>query len=213
VPVNTSRVFNPSSFTALGGFTGIRAAISHVWGKDNLQGMRIAIQGLGATGADLAARLHEAGATLVVTDVKDSLVQEIVSKFGATAVAPSAIHAQDVDVFAPCAMGSILNDQTIPDIKAKVVCGLANNQLTNNRHGALLLEHGITYVPDYVVNAGGMLGASTVIFSKPDRATSEKNILGLFDTIGSILDTAKQKKIPTADVADQLARDRINQHK
>ena len=205
--------FNPSSFTALGGFTGIRAAVSHVWGKASLKGMRVAIQGLGATGADLAARLHEAGATLVVTDVKEPLVQEVVSKYGATAVAPDAIHAQDVDIFAPCAMGSILNDQTIPDIKAKVVCGLANNQLTKPQHGALLVEHGITYVPDYVVNAGGMLGASTVIFSKPDRATSEKNILGLFDTIGSILDTAKQKQLPTADVADQLAQNRIDQNK
>jgi len=135
--------FNPSSFTALGGFNGIRAAVAHIWGKDDLKGVRVAIQGLGATGADLAERLHRAGATLVVADVKDALVKEIVSTLGATPVSPDVIHAQDVDVFAPCAMGSILNDRTIPEIQAKIVCGLANNQLTKPSHGTLLMKLGI----------------------------------------------------------------------
>ena len=161
--------FNPSAFTALGGFTGIRAAASHVWGRESLEGLRVAVQGLGATGADLAGQLHEAGAALIVADVKDSLVEDICARYDAAAVAPEAIHAQEVDVFAPCAMGAVINDESLPDIKAKVVCGLANNQLAEPRHGEELQRNGIAYVPDYVVNAGGMMGASTVIFGTPSR--------------------------------------------
>jgi len=201
--------FNPSSFTALGGFTGIRAAVNYVWGRDDLSGLRVAIQGLGATGADLAGRLHEAGATLIVSDIRESAVTDMVERYNAVAVAPDAIHAQDADVFAPCAMGAILNDHTIPEIKARVICGLANNQLDAASHGDALVTKGIAYVPDYVVNAGGVMGASTVIFTKPDREVSEKKILGLFDTIVSILKAADEQGVSSAEVADTLARIRI----
>ena len=202
--------FNPSSFTALGGFTGIRAAANYVLGKDDLSGLRVAIQGLGATGADLAGRLHEAGATLIVSDVRESAVTDIVDRYNAVAVAPDAIHAQDADVFAPCAMGAVLNDQTIAEIKARVICGLANNQLAAASHGDALVKKGIAYVPDYVVNAGGVMGASTVIFTTPDKEASEKKILGLFDTIVSILKTADEQGVSSAEVADTLARARIS---
>ena len=201
--------FNPSSFTALGGFVGIKAAAKHVWHRDNLQGLRVAIQGLGATGADMARQLHEAGASLVVADFNDDAVNEAVSRYGALSVRPEVIHAQDVDVFAPCAKGAILNDSTIPEIKAKVICGLANNQLTEPRHGIALLEKGITYVPDYVVNAGGMMGAATVIFDKPSREKSIERIHGLYDTIISILKQADDTGHPSSNIADQIAQKRI----
>lgn len=202
--------FNPSSFTALGGFTGITAAAAHVWKRDNLSGLRVAIQGLGATGKDLAARLHEAGAQLVVSDIQQHLVKDCVEQFGAEAVAPEQIHAQDVDVFAPCAMGAILNDKTIPEIRAKAVCGLANNQLATPQHGDALSKRGIAYVPDYVVNAGGMMGASTVIFGKPDRAASIDRIHALHDTILSILRQAEDQDMSSATVADKMAQQRID---
>ena len=149
---------------------------------------------------------------LVVADVQQDRVMDIVTRFGAEAVAPEQIHAQDVDVFAPCAMGAILNDSSIPEIKAKVICGLANNQLAHERHGQMLAQRGIAYVPDYVVNAGGMIGASTVIHSvsdhvRPDRAQAEQKILGLYDSITSILVQANDTKgASTSDIADGMAR-------
>ena len=203
--------FSASNFTALGGFTGIRAVAHHVFGRKSLEGVRVAIQGVGATGTDLARQLHEAGAELVVADVREDAVRSVVARFGARAVEPEAIHAQDVDVFAPCAMGGILNDQTISELKAKVVCGLANNQLAEPRHGVALHERGVTYVPDYVVNAGGVMGTATVIYSKPSREASRAKVLGLFDTIVSILRQAGQQGRPTSDVADEIAQARIEE--
>jgi len=202
--------FNPSSFTALGGFMGIKAAVDCVNSDLQLKGLRVAVQGLGATGYGLSHHLHEQGALLTVADVKPELVEQAVAEFQATASTPEQIHTADVDVFAPCAMGAILNDNTIPEIKATVVCGLANNQLAEARHGALLVKRGITYVPDYVVNAGGMMGASMVIFTEPSREASLKRIEGLFETIQEILKRAIRENRPTSDIADEMAFARIH---
>jgi leucine dehydrogenase len=202
--------FNPSLFTALGCYTGIRAAAKHVWGRDDVAGLKVAVQGVGQTGSDICRQLHEAGAELVVSDMNDEAVKRMVDRYGATAVSPEAIHTQDVDILAPCAMGATINEATIPDIKAKAICGVANNQLAKETDGAALQQRGITYVPDYVVNAGGMMGASTVIYAKPSRKESNKKILGLYDTILSILDTADKSGQPSSVVADQMAVERIN---
>lgn len=201
--------FNPSSFTALGGFTGIRAAAKHVWDRDNLMGLRVAIQGLGATGSDLARQLHEAGAKLVVADVRHEAVENAVARFGASAVEPDSIHAQDVDIFAPCAMGAVINDISLSQIRAKVICGVANNQLAEPRHGEALQARGIIYVPDYVVNAGGMMGASTVIFATLSHEDSLERIHGLYDTILTILETARDTGRPSSEVADEMAVSKI----
>lgn len=201
--------FNPSSFTALGGFVGIEAVAEHTLGRHDLRGLRVAVQGLGATGFDLCQRLHEASAALIVADVRADAVQDAVARFGATATHPDRIHAANADIFAPCALGAILNDQTIPEIKAKAICGLANNQLAEPRHGVLLAKRGIAYVPDYVVNAGGMMGASTVIFSTPSKDASIARIKGLHQIIGSILEQARAQARPSSDVADEMAQARI----
>jgi leucine dehydrogenase len=202
--------FNPSLFTALGCYTGIRAAAKHVWGRDDVAGLKVAVQGVGQTGSDICRQLHEAGAELVVSDINDEAVKTMVDRYGATAVSPEVIHTQVVDILAPCAMGATINEATIPDIKAKAICGVANNQLAKETDGAALQQRGITYVPDYVVNAGGMMGASTVIYAKPSRKESNKKILGLYDTILSILDTADKSGQPSSVVADQMAVERIN---
>ena len=202
--------FNPSLFTALGGFTGLRAAAKHAFGRDDLSGLRVAVQGLGQTGADLCRQLHEVGAKLIVADVNDDAVRDMVERYGATPVAAEGIHAQDADVFAPCAMGGGINDATLPDIKAKAICGLANNQLAEPRHGAALQQRGITYVPDYVVNAGGMMGASTVIFDTPSREASIQRILGLYDTILTILGRADETGRPSSEIADEMALRRMS---
>jgi leucine dehydrogenase len=201
--------FNPSHFTALGGFVGIRAVVKHTLGRDDLEGIRVAVQGVGSTGSDLSRRLHEAGAILTVADVNQAAVDAVVEAYGATAADPETIHAADVDVFAPCAMGAILNDRTIPELRAKAVCGLANNQLAEPRHAQMLKDRGITYVPDYVVNAGGVIGSSTVIFTTPNREESIERIEGLYDTILHILEQADAENRLPSELADELAISRI----
>ena len=202
--------FNPSKFTALGGFTGVRAVVKHLWETDDLSGVKVAVQGLGATGRNLSSHLHEAGAELYVADINQEAVQFVVDNYGAKPVSPDEIHSQEVDVFAPCAMGGIINDESIPEIKAKAICGLANNQLATEHHGKKLMEKGITYVPDYVVNAGGMMGAGTRIFSQPSIEDSKKRVIGLYDTILNLLGKAKNEKLSTSEMADKMALEIIN---
>ena len=201
--------FNPSAFTALGGFVGIKAVAEASLGRDDLESLRVGVQGLGATGYALSEHLHKAGAELIVADVRADSVARVVADFGATATEPDRIHAADVDVFAPCALGAGLNDQTIPEIKAKAVCGLANNQLAEDRHCEMLRQAGIAYVPDYVVNAGGVMGASTMIFAEPSRETSIRQIEALQGTIMEILRRAETEGRPSSEIADAMALERI----
>jgi leucine dehydrogenase len=201
--------FDASEFTALGGFVAIRAVAAHVWNRTDLSGLRVAIQGLGGTGRDLARQLHEAAAQLVVADVKDEAVRYVVENYGARRVDPSLIHAQEVDVFAPCALGGVINDATLPQIKAKAICGLANNQLAEPRHGEALRARGIVYVPDYIANSGGMIGAGPAVYSTPSREASRQRVPSLFDTVLAVLRRADAEGRSTSDVADDMARARI----
>ena len=147
----------PLAVTAYGVLMAIRAAVEHRLGRADLAGLRVAVQGLGNVGMPLCGYLYEAGARLVVTDLDPARAAQAETAFAATAVAPDAIYDRDVDLFAPCALGAVLNDRTIPRLRARVVCGGANNQLAERRHAAALAARGITYVPDYVANAGGVI--------------------------------------------------------
>jgi len=147
----------PLPVTAYGVMSAIKAAVAHRFGRANLAGLRIAVQGLGHVGFPLCGCLHGAGARLVVTDLDRGRVARAVGAFGAEAVAPEAIWDQPVDLLAPCALGGVLNDDTIPRLRAAIVCGGANNQIAAARHADLLAGRGILYVPDYVANAGGVI--------------------------------------------------------
>ena len=147
----------PLPVTAYGVFQAIRAAVEHALGRQDLDGLRVAIQGLGAVGLPLCRYLADAGATLIVTDLDEARVAQAARAFGALAVEPDAIYAQPADVFAPCALGAVLNDRTIPLLGARIVCGGANNQLAEARHAAALAGRGILFVPDYIANAGGVI--------------------------------------------------------
>ena len=201
--------FNPAEFTARGGLAGVRAVARKVLGRSDVGGVRVAVQGLGSAGGRLCRLLHEAGAELVVADVAEATVASAVEDYGATAVDPGVIHAQDVDVFAPCALGAVLNDATVPEIRARAVCGLANNQLAEPHDGLALHERGITYVPDYVVNAGGMIGASGAILGPQDHEDALRRIDELETTIGEILSEAASSGRAPFEIADELARARI----
>jgi leucine dehydrogenase len=203
---------NPSPYTAHGVYQGIRAAVEYKLRRnDGLDGIEVAIQGLGSVGYDLARRLHGAGARLHVADINADARDRAADEFGATTVDTHDIHAIDVDVFAPCALGGAINDRTIGDIHAQIVAGSANNQLAEGRHGAELAARGILYAPDYVTNAGGIIELAY----NPDfgRVHDEKAILshidGLYDTLMEIFARADKAKAATNEIANQMAEERF----
>ena len=198
-------------YTALGGFQGVRAVAQYLRGTDDLRGLRVAVQGVGQTGADLISQLVEQGAEVVAADINESALADVSAKFGIRTASPETIHAQDVDIFAPCAMGAVLNDQTIPELNCSGIAGLANNQLERPDHGRLLMERNIAYAPDFLVNAGGMMRAGMPIFSTPDKNEALRNIAGLFDTIGDVLRESREQNLPTETVAERIALERIRQ--
>ncbi|MBK3494069.1 Glu/Leu/Phe/Val dehydrogenase [Viridibacillus sp. YIM B01967] len=199
---------NPSPVTAYGVLVGMKAAAKEAFGSDHLEGKKIAVQGLGNVAYTLCKYLHEEGAQLIVTDINESAVKRVVDEFGATAVDPKDIYAQDVDIFAPCALGAIINDDTIPQLKAKVIAGSANNQLKDSKHGDIIHEAGIVYAPDYVINAGGVINVADELYGyNHDRAM--KRVEGIYDNIAKVIDIAKRDGIPTYLAANRLAEERI----
>lgn len=201
---------NPAPFTALGTFLGIKAAVKHKFKTDDLTGLKVAIQGLGSVGYYLCEHLHKAGAKLVVTDLNEQALEKVKAEFGAEVVGLNAIYDQDVDIYAPCALGATINDTTIDRIKAKIVAGCANNQLAEPRHDQALLERGILYAPDYVINAGGIINVSFEQDGQEyDAAASTRKVEEIYDTLLDIFDKAATENKPTGIVADEIAREII----
>ncbi len=199
---------NPSPVTAYGVYRGMKAAAKEAFGFDSLEGRTISVQGLGNVAYKLCEYLHNEGAKLVVTDINKAAIDRVVNDFGATAVAPEEIYSQEVDIFSPCALGAILNDETIPQLKAKVVAGSANNQLQDSRHGDYLHELGIVYAPDYVINAGGVINVADELYGyNSERAM--KRVEGIYDSIEKIFTISKRDGIPTYVAANRLAEERI----
>ncbi len=203
-----TRSGDPSPATAYGTFVGLKAAVKQRLGRDDLNGIKVAIQGVGNVGYRLAKHLHEAGAKLWVTDIYADQVQRAVDELGATAVGSDEIFALDVDVFAPCALGAIINDDTLNRIRATVVAGAANNQLAEPRHGEELMQRGILYAPDYVINAGGIIDVSYERYGF-DGDKLMKHVEGIYDTLMEIFERAKQENRPTGVVADEIAEERF----
>lgn len=200
---------DPSPVTALGVFHGIRATVRHKLRKDSLAGLRIAVQGCGSVGHFLCGYLAEAGAKLVVADIDERKVRTMVETHGAKAVSVNEIHAADVDVFAPCALGAILNDETIPEIKAPVIAGGANNQLQDEeRHGIMVREKGILYAPDYVINAGGLINVFQELAGY-DADLAKKKAGKIYDTLLEVYAEADRQGIPTHKASDRVAERRV----
>jgi len=199
---------NPSPVTAYGVYRGMKAAAKEAFGSESLEGRTISVQGLGNVAYKLCEYLHNEGAKLVVTDINKAAIDRVVNDFDATAVAPEEIYSQEVDIFAPCALGAILNDETIPQLKAKVIAGSANNQLQDSRHGDYLHELGIAYAPDYVINAGGVINVADELYGyNSERAM--KRVEGIYDSIEKIFEISKRDGIPTYVAANRLAEERI----
>jgi leucine dehydrogenase len=199
---------DPSPFTARGVFRALQAAAMHRWGSDSLAGKTIALQGCGNVGYNSAALLHDMGGQLIVSDVDSAKVDRLVKEFGALPVAPDEIYSVDADVYAPCALGGTINDQTIPQLKVEIVAGGANNQLLEERHGDELERRGILYAPDYAANAGGIINGCRELLGWEESQTAAK-VDEIYDTVLDIFRTALAKRIPTYKAADQLAERRL----
>ncbi len=200
---------DPSPLTALGVYFGIKACMKQSTGNDSLAGKKIAIQGAGNVATALCNFLKKEGAILSVTDIYPHKAESLAATTGATLVQPHEIFEVDADVFCPCALGAILNDKTIPELKAKIVAGAANNQLADeNIHGEMLIHHGVLYAPDYVINAGGLISVANQLDHKSYDA-AKKQIAGIYDTLTNIFKIATQRTIPTHLAANHLAEERL----
>lgn len=206
--VKDGGVGDPSPITAYGVYKGIRAAVLYKTGRRDLDGVKVAIQGLGHVGIEVARRLAEDGAILTVSDLDDNVTKDASRRYHARIVKPEEIYAADVDVFVPCAMGGILNDNTIPQLKCQIVAGSANNQLAEPRHAQALYDRGILYAPDYLVNAGGLID---VAFEGPGYDVNEvlQHVASIYDTLIEIFENAKAQNITTSEASDRIARRKL----
>jgi leucine dehydrogenase len=200
---------DPSPVTAHGVFRAIQASAKQRWGSDDLNGKVVTIQGVGNVGRYLAKELHEAGARLIVSDIDPEKTARVARETGAQVVEGDAIYTTKADIFAPCALGGIINDETLPRLKVEVIAGGANNQLLEERHGYKLEEMGMQYAPDYVANAGGVIN----VFGEVAGWDSERALRKadeIYDTVLSVFEIAKAEGIPSFEAADRLAERRLS---
>ena len=199
---------DPSPFTAKGILRGIQAAVLFKLKKDHLRGLHVAIQGLGHVGYHLACDLHELGVKLTVADISPTLTEKALKELGAHVVASAEIHKVPCDVFSPCALGAVINDQTINELQTTIIAGAANNQLAHTYHGDQLHEKGILYAPDYVINAGGLILAASKYLHTPEQRTNEQ-IDHIGNTLLDIFAGSVKENCSPSHVADAMAKERL----
>lgn len=200
---------DPSPVTAYGVFLGLKACVEEAWQQHTLEGRRVAVQGVGKVGYHLVKHLVEAGASVVVSDVDVDAVGRAVRDFGVDTAEPEKIHAEECDIFAPCAMGAIIRDDTIPNLRCRVVAGAANNQLERPEHGEALAAAGILYAPDYVINAGGLINVADELQGY-NETRARARVQSIYRTLREIFHIARDRHISTAAAADRFAEERIN---
>ncbi|WP_047985392.1 branched-chain amino acid dehydrogenase [Ornithinibacillus californiensis] len=199
---------DPSPVTAYGVYKGMKAAALEAFGDDSLEGKTVAVQGVGSVAFTLCEYLHKEGANLIVTDINQAAVNRAVEAFGATAVDPNDIYDVDCDIYAPCALGATINDDTLSRLKAKVIAGSANNQLKNTEHGDILFEKGMVYAPDYVINAGGVINVADEL-NGYNQSRAMKKVEGIYDSLVKVFEISRRDNIPTYLAADRMAEERI----
>ncbi len=199
---------DPSPFTALGVRRGLEACVKFKLGRESVEGVHVAVQGVGHVGYHLCKQLHEAGAKLSVADVDPLKAERAQREFKATVVSLDDIVSIPCDVYAPCALGSALNDNTISKLKATIVAGAANNQLAEPRHGDDLHARGILYAPDYAINAGGLVNVAQEVLGY-DAEKSRAKTMEIYDTIWEIADRSKSKQAPTYKIADMMVEEKL----
>jgi leucine dehydrogenase len=201
---------DPSPVTAFGVYRGMKAAAKTAFGTESLKGKVVAVQGLGKVGYHLCEHLHDEGAKLIVTDINQEAIDKAVKEFGATAVGKDEIYGVECDIYAPCALGATVNDDTIPQFKCKVIAGAANNQLKEARHGEMLKEKGILYAPDFVINGGGVINVAEEFgASGYSRDRAYARVATIFDKLIKVFAIAAEQNITTAKAAEVMAEARM----
>jgi leucine dehydrogenase len=200
---------DPSPVTARGVYSGIRACVEEVLGKKSLKGIRVAIQGAGHVGLNLTEILKRDGAVVYISDIHSERVKTAVEKYGAIEVDPDKIYSLDMDIFAPCALGAVINDKTIEMFNCRIIAGAANNQLDDEvRHGRMLMEKKILYAPDYAINSGGLINVENELEGyNRKRACAQAE--GIYDIIKSIIELSREEGIPTNMASNRIAEMRI----
>jgi leucine dehydrogenase len=199
---------DPSPWTARGVLRGMQASAFRRWGRDDLAGKTVAVQGCGNVGHRLARLLKEAGARLIVTDADAERAAACARECEAEVVALDDIYDAAADIFAPCALGAVLNDETIPRLRAEIVAGAANNQLAEDRHGAALEARGILYAPDFIINAGGVICGGVALQGEDESGTAQR-VDGIFETLQTVYELAESLQITTAAAAERFAEQRL----
>ncbi|GBC76747.1 Leucine dehydrogenase [bacterium HR08] len=199
---------DPAPVTAFGVIQGMQACVQEKLGRDSLKGLSVAVQGLGHVGFNLAARLLEEGAHVIGADIDPEKVERARSELKIEIASPEEIYDVDADIFAPCALGAVLNDHTIPRMRFKIIAGAANNQLEEDRHGVELHRRGILYAPDYVINAGGLINVY-VELEGYDRERALRMTRGIYYNLRRVFDISRRENIPTFQAADRLVEERI----
>jgi leucine dehydrogenase len=200
---------NPAPKTAFGVYLGLKAAVEFQFGRPELRGLTIAVQGVGNVGFDLCRRLAADGADLLVADVSKDRVERAVRELGARAVDSSSILEAPADVLAPCALGAVLNAASIPRLKAKVVAGAANNQLATPEDGTRMFAAGILYAPDYVINAGGIISVGREYLGGATAESIDAEIRKIPERLLTIFERSRRERRATSEIADEMARERI----
>lgn len=201
---------DPSPVTAHGTYQGIRACAERKYGDSSLTGRHVTVQGLGNVGYHLCGLLAEEGARITVTDIDQDRIDRVCREFGAEAADPDAIYSVDADIFAPCALGAVINDDSLKALTVDIVAGAANNQLARTAHGEVLHKRGVLYAPDYVINAGGLINVYGELHDwTADR--SKRKATEIYGTLLRIFEKADDDGVPTAVAADRIAQERIQQ--
>lgn len=202
---------DPSPVTAYGVYVGMKACAHVKWGSDSLRGRKVAVQGAGNVARYLCEHLYNEGAELYITDIVDDKIKKVLETVKAHIVSPEEIYDIDADIFAPTALGGIINDDTIEKFKFEIIAGGANNQLDDeNRHGKALMDKGILYAPDYVINAGGLINVANELEGyRQDRAMKQAE--GIYDIVKKVINISKEENIPAHVASNKLAEQRLAQ--
>ncbi len=201
---------DPSPVTAYGTYLGMKAAAKKAYGSDVLEGKRIVVQGIGQVGTHLVSHLMKEGAQVFITDIFEDKLYEVAKKTGAQVIQPEAVYDFNMDIYAPCALGATLNERSIPQLKCDIVAGGANNQLKDEDvHGQMLLDRGIVYAPDFLINAGGLINVYTEYLGDYKKELAFQRTEGIYDTCMEVLSLSQQDQRPPQEIAMEKAWGRI----
>ncbi len=211
LPENMGGSGDPSPVTAYGVYVSMKASAKETWGNDSLNGKKVLVQGIGNVGMHLVEHLSKEGAKVYINDINEERLKMVADKFKAEIVPANTMFDLDIDIYAPCALGATVNDETLSRLKCVIICGAANNQLAEEkRHGEIVREKGILYAPDFVVNAGGIINVYYELEGYV-RERAMKHAEGIYNTTWNVIQTAKAENIPTYAAANRLAEKRIEQ--